>query len=237
METGFRDWRVYRTNFQPLGYPFELFVRGIQTQFQLQQYRCPFNGGAIEVTPGDIVIDAGGCYGDTAFYFAHKTGREGRVYSFEFLPDNLSIFNRNLEINPEYASRITLLQHPLWAASDLDLFIEGNGPGTRVLEQSSDPSAERVQTISIDRLVDRESLQRLDFIKMDIEGAELPALKGAEQSIRRFRPKLAISVYHKLDDFWAIPQWIDSLNLGYRFYLRHFTIHHEETVLFAQARP
>lgn len=93
----------------------------------------------------------------------------------------------------------------------------------------------KIRTLSIDGLVEREQLKRLDFIKMDIEGAELAALKGAEQSIRRFRPKLAISVYHQLQDFWEIPQWIDSLGLGYRFHLRHFTIHQEETVLFAQA--
>ena len=68
---------------------------------------------------------------------------------------------------------------------------------------------------------------------MDIEGAELDALRGAENSIRKFRPKLAISVYHKLDHYWEIAQFIDSLGLGYRFALRHFTIHAEESVLFA----
>ena len=73
----------------------------------------------------------------------------------------------------------------------------------------------------------------VDFIKMDIEGAESEALEGAKQTIRAFHPKLAISVYHKLDDFWTIPKYIDQLGMGYRFYLRHFTIHREETVLFA----
>ena len=71
---------------------------------------------------------------------------------------------------------------------------------------------------------------------MDIEGAELNALKGAEETIRRFKPKLAITVYHSLNDFWEIPEWLESLGLGYKFYLRHFTIHAEETVLFASAR-
>jgi hypothetical protein len=78
-----------------------------------------------------------------------------------------------------------------------------------------------------------EQLDRIDFIKMDIEGGELPALKGAERVLRSFKPKLAISVYHNLRDFWEIPQWLNDLKLGYEFYLRHFTIHHEETVLFA----
>jgi hypothetical protein len=46
---------------------------------------------------------------------------------------------------------------------------------------------------------------------------------------------LAISIYHKLPDFWEIARYLDSLDLGYRFYIRHFTIHAEETVLFAVA--
>jgi hypothetical protein len=89
--------------------------------------------------------------------------------------------------------------------------------------------------MAIDQLLDRPDVTRIDFIKMDIEGAELAALHGAEQTLKRFRPKLAITVYHQLADFWEIPQYIESLGLGYRFYLRHFTIHAEETVLFAES--
>jgi FkbM family methyltransferase len=232
MDSGFAPLRVYRTDLRPEGYPFELFVVGIQAVFQLQQYRCPLGDKAIEVEADDVVIDAGGCYGDTAFYFAHKAGSKGRVYSFEFLPSNLDIFNRNLETNPNYAERISLVPHPLWTASDIELYVEGNGPATRVRSESKDPTALRVRTLCIDDLAQHEQLDRLDFIKMDIEGAELAALRGAESSIRRFKPKLAISVYHQLKDFWEIAQWIDSLGLGYRLYLRHFTIHGEETVLF-----
>jgi hypothetical protein len=52
--------------------------------------------------------------------------------------------------------------------------------------------------------------------------------------LRQFKPKLAITVYHDFKDFWMIPQFLDELGLNYRFYLRHFTIHAEETVLFAK---
>lgn len=233
MPIGVSGWDVYRTNLRPFGYPFDLFVRGIQTQFQLEQYRCPFDGGAIEVAPGDIVIDAGGCHGDTAFYFSYKTGDQGHVYSFEFLPENLVIFERNLEVAVDYAKQITVVKQPVWDSSGMELFVEGRGPGTKVREKSKTPSALKVETLSIDDLVRRDYLPNIHFVKMDIEGAELTALKGAEKSIRRFKPKLAISIYHKPQDFWEIPQWIDSLRLGYKFYIRHFTIHAEETILFA----
>jgi hypothetical protein len=86
----------------------------------------------------------------------------------------------------------------------------------------------------LDDLIGGPGLQRVDFIKMDIEGAELEALRGAESVLKQFKPKLAISVYHNFKDFWTIPQYLAQLGLGYRFYLRHFTIHAEETVLFAK---
>ena len=88
--------------------------------------------------------------------------------------------------------------------------------------------------MTIDDFVKEQELRRIDFIKMDVEGAELRALRGAEQTIRTFRPKLAVSLYHKRDDFIVIPSYLDCLDVGYEFFLGHYTIHREETVLFAR---
>jgi len=92
---------------------------------------------------------------------------------------------------------------------------------------------DKVPTTTIDEMAVRNNVPRLDFIKMDIEGSELSALQGAETSIRRWQPKLAISLYHRPEDFFSIPLWIDSLGVGYRFFLDHYSIHNEETVLYA----
>ena len=238
IDIGLLDFKLSRMKTEKIGYPMELFMRpsGIMAQIILQQYRCTNTDGVIEVGVGDTVIDAGGCWGDTALYFAYKTGANGKVYSFEFLTENLAIFRRNMAINPDYAQTVELIDKPLWSVSGVDLMIEGNGPGTRVVTSSLDPRAKRIKTLSIDDLIEQQNLQRLDFIKMDIEGAEMEALAGAKKSIQRFRPKLAISVYHRLQDLWEVPKWLDALDLGYDLYLRHFTIHQEETVLFARAR-
>lgn len=235
IDLGFMGWSVYKMDLASSGFPITLFTRppGIQAQFQLQQYRCVIPEGGIEAAEGETVIDAGGCFGDTALYFAHKAGKHGKVFSFEFLPSNLEIFHKNLELNPELASRITIVENPVWSSSGDELFMEGTGPGTRITTKPSHPDASRVETLSIDDMVSSRALERVDFIKMDIEGAELPALKGAEATLRKFRPKLAIAVYHSLEDFWTIPQYLDQLGLGYKFALRHFTIHQEETILFA----
>lgn len=126
-----------------------------------------------------------------------------------------------------------LEREALWHTMGKSLDITNAGPGTRIVgtESASAP----VTSTTIDELVRRKSLERVDFIKLDIEGAELSALRGAEQALRRFRPKLAVALYHDLKDFALIPEYLNGLNLGYRFFLDHFTIHAEETVLFAIA--
>ncbi|PKQ40803.1 FkbM family methyltransferase [Pseudomonas sp. YY-1] len=74
-----------------------------------------------------------------------------------------------------------------------------------------------------------------NLIKMDIEGEELAALRGAEKLLRRYRPCLAISVYHRAEDLWSIHEYLQGLELGYRFYLRSHARSTFETVLYAIA--
>ena len=68
---------------------------------------------------------------------------------------------------------------------------------------------------------------------MDIEGAELDALIGAEKTIRENVPDLGICVYHSPNHLWEIPLFLNNLDLGYRFYLRNYTSFMHETVLYA----
>jgi hypothetical protein len=70
---------------------------------------------------------------------------------------------------------------------------------------------------------------------MDIEGAELEALKGARETIEKYHPGLAISVYHKPEDIWVIPQWINEIG-GYDFYLRPHAHSTFDTVCYAIPR-
>ncbi|MEO5355657.1 MAG: FkbM family methyltransferase, partial [Magnetococcus sp. XQGC-1] len=90
---------------------------------------------------------------------------------------------------------------------------------------------------SIDDLVANGTIHRVDFLKMDVEGAEMSALKGAESTIRTFKPKLAICLYHKPEDLYTVSEWIEALDLGYRLYLDHHTTVLWESVLYATTRP
>ncbi len=225
---------------QKIGYPIELYYTpsGVVNTFVLKQYEYRKLTPNIKAEPGDYVIDAGGCWGDTALYFAQEAGPEGRVFTFEFAPENLEILNRNLNMNPHLSTRIEVDQRALWHISGKSISYYSQGPGTSLDQTRHDNNRQeslRVNTVSIDDLVKEKNLRRIDFIKMDIEGAELDALRGAEQTLRAFRPRLAISLYHNKNDLTEIPEYLNALGLGYDFYLDHFTIHNEETVLFARA--
>ena len=195
--------------------------------FLLEQYRCPRAGVGVGV--GGVVVDGGGCWGDTALYFAQTAAR---VYCFECMPANIDILQKNLDLNPALSAKINVVQKALWSRSAEELIFEDIGPGSRA---AAGARGVKVVTQNIDDFVATKPLDRIDFIKMDIEGAELHALIGAERTVRRFRPKLAISVYHELSHLASIPNWLDNLDLGYRFFLDHFTTYNEETVLFARA--
>ena len=78
--------------------------------------------------------------------------------------------------------------------------------------------------IDLDTYVDRYDVPRIDYIKLDIEGAELDCLHGAMKSIIRWKPKLAICAYHKTEDFWSLAQYINSLRPDYEFAFRHYRI-------------
>ena len=71
------------------------------------------------------------------------------------------------------------------------------------------------------------------FLKMDIEGMEPRALRGAAETIRAYHPQLAICVYHSLPHLWEIPLYIKSLYGGYRLFLRSYQYMGLETVVYA----
>ncbi len=101
------------------GFPFRLHAHrlNVLNTFLLQQYRYKKNGTSIAAKPGDVVIDGGGCWGDTALYFSHLVQRHGHVFCFEFVPDNLAILQANLEINPSLSACVSVVNKALWDRS------------------------------------------------------------------------------------------------------------------------
>ena len=123
---------------------------------------------------------------------------------------------------------VTVLNVGAWS-ENIKLFFCDNGLMDGKL--SSDAGGKMIDCMRID---DIPACSDVSFIKMDIEGAELDALKGAKQTILRNRPKLAICIYHRNEDFMRIPEYLMNLLPDYRFFIRHhcpFLIY--ETVLYA----
>ena len=120
--------------------------------------------------------------------------------------------------------------------TDLD-FMSGNGSDSFVpddhsltsIEHSNGGCIKKVHAVKLDDIVN----EKVGMIKMDIEGAELDALIGAEKIIKRDKPLLAICVYHKIGDVLAITDHIHSLVPEYKFKLRHYGLLDLETVLYA----
>ena len=232
-DPGFLNWLLDEYDLSHLGFPIQLHShpRLLINEFVLEQYRGP-GPAEVAVRNGDVVIDGGGCWGETALHFAFLAGPEGGVHTFEFVPQNLVTMRRNLELNPELAARIQVHERALWRVPGEAVQYNPNAGGTRVETDGGATTAE-AETASIDALIAAGKIDRVDFVKLDVEGSELAVLQGAETAIRRFRPRLAISAYHRADDLVVLPGFIDGLGLGYRYAIGHFTMSTEETVLFA----
>lgn len=196
------------------------------------QYRYHNGGIEIAVRPGDIVIDAGACWGDASLGFSARAGKEGRVFAFEMMEENLAILRSNLTQNPNLAETIEIVDSALAANSGREYWVQANGAASR-LEDAAGLGKKRVVSISIDDFVRQRNLPAVHFIKFDIEGAEKDALLGAKQTIRKYRPTLAVSVYHRTEDIIELPRIIKELYPGYGLHLHGVCLNYGESILFA----
>lgn len=174
----------------------------------------------------DVILDLGGCFGDTSLAFASAVGKYGHIYCFEPLPRHQDIIRANLQLNPDLAQTITLVPHAVSSVHKAQLSFKDGGAGSNFGDGEVN-----VVTCTIDDFVCEQNIKKLDFIKFDIEKAELEALEGGMSSILKFRPKLTVSVYHGNQYLDVIPFLIKNLP-DYKFYLETHTIHAEEAVLY-----
>ena len=193
--------------------PFQLVA------FELGQYE--------DAQADEVVIDGGAGFGETALVFAQHVGAKGHVVAVELDDDNRALVQRNLALNPRLAERITVASGALWDTAGDEIEYVSMGGMSSVLGTGS-----RARTLTIDGL----GLERVDRIKLDVEGAEPHALRGAERTLVRDRPRLAVAAYHRDDDLALLPPLIHEIEPSYRFRLGHFTPGLTETILSARTR-
>jgi FkbM family methyltransferase len=147
---------------------------------------------------GNVVIDAGAYAGVFSLIAAKLVGNAGRVIAFE--PDalNYRILERNVADNG--ITNLALVTKGLWSREGHLSLADGLGKESRLsLPEETIGGAAKVEVSSMDRELERQGINRVDFVKADIEGAELEFLKGAEKTLPRSEAHVAIASYHILD--------------------------------------
>lgn len=170
-----------------------------------------------------------GCYdGSTAFHFAGWCGRSGydKIWCFEPDKGSYEICRALLDGWTDCG----LYPYGISDKSGTVSFASGRKEESRIVSQTGQDSCENIEVVDLDGFLQGE---RVTFIKMDIEGAELDALRGASRIIAEQKPKLAVSIYHRPEDIIEIPGFILSLRPDYRLYIRHYSLFSNETVLYA----
>lgn len=174
----------------------------------------------------EIFVDGGAFDGETSIHFHNVwAGQYKEIIAFE--PDASNIERVYKKIKQSPCHDVTVIPFGLWD-DNLELCFQSRGNGSSMV---CDDGEERIKVAKMDDMISPE--KKVSFIKMDLEGAEYPSLCGARNIIEKYHPTLAISLYHKPEDVWELPELILNMWDGYQFYLRHYSIAASETVLYA----
>ena len=183
-----------------------------------------FENSIIKFTDNEVFVDAGSYDFSDSIEFMKRCNNYNKIIAFEPNKELYSLcLNKINNVEKQF-----IYSYGLWSKNDELVFNENfAGGGSFAFKRTSNSLVTKVAKL------DDICKDRVTFIKMDIEGAELNALKGAEQIILKERPKLAICVYHRPKDIFEIPSYILSLHSDYKFYLRSYSEGILETVLYA----
>jgi len=171
----------------------------------------------------EIYLD-GGCFNgmNSLEFIKWVDGSVKKIYAFEPNLENYIACKKRLE---KCNVDCEVIQAGLWSEKTI-LAFEVMGSGSNI----NATGTVKVPVVSIDEIVGDN---KITFIKMDIEGSELEALKGAAKTIKKNKPRMAICLYHKPEDIIDIPLYIKELVPEYKLYIRHYYPYLFDTVLYA----
>ncbi|MBL4703707.1 MAG: FkbM family methyltransferase [Flavobacteriales bacterium] len=213
----------------------DVFFTYLKTHIERRPVEIPRRPREEQYFPTDIKLQKGyssfvscGAYdGDTVRQLNQQYGKVSELVCFEADP---LIFQRLAtylgSVKSTLAEHVTALPCAVYSHEEVINFTEATGLGSRI----SHDGTLKVQAVALDNILPAFSPT---MITMDNEGVELQALQGAEKTIRSNVPDLGICVYHAPNQVWEVPLYLNSLGLGYKFYLRNYTSFALETVLYA----
>jgi FkbM family methyltransferase len=184
----------------------------------------------ISLKKGEVIIDAGAYVGKDSKIFAWINGFKNVVYALEPQEKPFMVLLNNVKKH-NYDELIIPLKLGVWS-SNTKKRLKGKGSSASVIctPNYGKDHCQEIDCIAID---DYFKDLKIGFIKMDVEGAELEALKGSKNIISNLKPKLAISVYHKARDLIDIPLFLKSIRPDYKLYIHQIHPGLKETILFA----
>ena len=166
----------------------------------------------VTLSPGDIVLDAGSWIGDFA---AYASAKGAITYAFEPTNESYEYLLQTAKLN----KNIYPVKKGLGNKKTVGLLAKGDHSGANAIvsESVEGPHGEgqHVEITTVDDFVKENGLARVDFIKADIEGYERYMLEGAQETLKKFAPKLAICTYHLPDDPDVLEKWIKKANPAY----------------------
>ena len=191
-----------------------------------------FHTDCFVLSDKEVYVDCGAYDGDTIQRFMQSVGyKYDHIYGYELDNELYKRLNKKME----NIKKVTFINAGVWNSSGQLTYGRGteNDPDEGISIYKRD-SVVKGNVVTLDNsLLDNG----VTLIKMDIEGAEQKALVGGETIIKRYTPKLAICLYHRLDDLWEIPLYIKSICPQYKIFMRHhFPFNEWGTVMYASVK-
>ena len=163
------------------------------------------------LSENEVYVDVGAYTGDSVISFINACNNKyKRIYAFE--PDRDSFFCMEKSFADE---RIKLIPKGCGKENAIFTFLPDLDEG-KFVEKSDE--GEKIEVVALDDVI----FEEVTYIKFDVEGMEMDSLIGCRHLIAKNRPKLAISIYHNIDDLIKCFRYVSSINSDYRFYLRHY---------------
>lgn len=187
------------------------FEFDIKNEIRENNFPDYYDYDLISCSRDEVFVDLGAYTGDSATAFIDSYGHYKRIYCYEITPATVDELRENLKNHEQVEIRNAGV---------------GKEKGVMYLDEPDQvDSAHRLNQNSGYEIevvtLDEDIEEKVTFIKMDIEGAELDAIEGAQRHIREEHPKMAVCTYHNNSHIWEIPRKLKEYNPDYRLYMRH----------------
>jgi FkbM family methyltransferase len=179
-----------------------------------------YGGEADGVRAGDVVLDCGANVG--TFTRSALAAGASKVVAFEIDPRNAECLRRNFQ-KEAAEGRVVVIAQGVWSREgmvEVKVYSNSNWSTAAMPERpetEEKPRVVKLPVTRIDRVVEDLGLERVDFIKMDVEGAEVEALQGARTTLQRFRPRLSVATENLPDDVERVPAAVRAIVPEYQF--------------------